>query len=186
MDQQIVNQLISQIASLEATVEGLRSGWFIIGASAITGVIGFLAALIPTTWIENRRAQREARAIRSALHAEVSAIAEIIRSRQYIEELKKGAAGEYQYLSVNVPADYFVVYKSNTAMLGLLDPTEAEQIVRFYHLIESVVQDVTPGGSLATGKGDRENFRVDAEFLEKAIEMADDLLSKGGAKPGAK
>lgn len=178
MDQDVATQLLAQMAELQAAVDGPSTGWFTIGAAAI----GFLAAMGSTVLVEHLRKKHETQTLLSSLVAEMSAMAEIIRARGYIEALREGASGQRDCLSVNVPNDYFIVYKSNTARLGLLKRQEASRIVYLYHLVESVVQDVIPGGTLYTGEAGQEGFRQDAEFLERALQIADELVAEHGSE----
>ncbi|KGE77407.1 hypothetical protein [Halomonas salina] len=189
MDEEMASQLMTQMAEIQASVDGPSTGWFTVGAA----VIGFMAAMLSTVLVEYLKRRHETRILRASLMAEISAMAEIIRSRRYIQALQDGAEMRRFRLGVNVPDDYFIVYKSNTARLGLLSAHEAKRIVRLYHLVESVVQDVTPGGVLhkggvvhdvaATGGGEvQEAFKQDVKFLEDALQLADELVGESGAK----
>lgn len=173
----MATQLLTQMAEVKAAVEQSSSLWSDLGPPAITGIVGFFAAFIPSVWLERRREKQQARTLRASLIAEISGMAEIIRARGYIEALREGVEGRRKTMSVNVPGDYFVIYKSNTARLGLLEPEEASRIVHLYHLIESVVQDVIPGGILYAGVGGQHGFQQDVDFLERALVLADELIS---------
>lgn len=177
MEQEVATQLLAQMAELQTAFEKSSSLWSDLGPPIITGIVGFFAALIPSVLLERRREKRQARTLRASLIAEISGMAEIIRDRGYIEALREGAEGRINTMSVNVPGDYFIIYKSNTASLGLLEPEEASRIVHLYHLIESVVQDVIPGGILYAGVGGQHGFQQDVDFLERALVLADELIS---------
>lgn len=187
MKQELAVQLLAQVAELRAIVDTQRSGWFTLGAAGLGGLFGLLASWIPIAWRESRRRKHDAQTIRASLVAEISAMTEIIRGRRYVEALTAAAAEvkkeQTVKFSVNVPADYFIVYKSNTSRMGLLDAHDAARIVYLYQLLESVVQDVTPGGILAEGLGGPEAFQEAVAFLERALEIADDLVAKYGAIP---
>ena len=187
MEQELAVQLFAQVAELRTIIDTQRSGWFTLGAAGLGGLFGLLASWIPIAWRESRRRKHDAQSIRASLVAEISAMAEIIRGRGYVKELRAAAdeAADCQAFtfSVKVPADYFIVYKSNTSKLGLLDAHDAARIVYLYQLVESVVQDVTPGGILAEGLGGPEAFQEAVAFLERALELADDLVAKYGAIP---
>lgn len=181
MDQELAAQLLAQMTELQTAVEESGSPWSDLGPPLITGILVFLAALIPTIWQERGRVKHQTKTLRASLIAEISALAEIIRSRRYLEDLRAGVDGERQTLTVNVPGDYFRVYKANLDKLGLLEPDEASRIVRLYQLIESVIQDVTPGGVLYTGEGGQKAFQQDLAFMERALELADHLVAEQSA-----
>lgn len=182
MEQDLATQLLTQMAELQATVDAQNSGWFTLGAAGLGGLFGLFASWIPIAWGERKRRQHDAKTLRSSLIAEISAMAEIIRARGYMKAFREGAAGQRADLSVNVPSDYFTVYKGNTARLGLLEPQEASRIVHLYHLVESVVQDVSPDGVLYSGAGGQEGFQQDLDFLERALDLADQLIDDHAAE----
>jgi hypothetical protein len=179
MEHDMTVQLLTQLAELRAIVEGQRSGWFTLAAAALAGSFGFLAAWVPNAFLEKKRRQHDAHSLRSALIAEMVAMSKIIRSRRYIEALRSASEAEgATRFSVNVPADYALVYKANVTKLGLLDAKDAACIVHSYKLLESVVQDVTSGGVLAEGLGYPEAYLQDAQYLETVLEAADDLARR--------
>ncbi|MBZ9574430.1 hypothetical protein [Modicisalibacter sp. MOD 31.J] len=182
MGEDTVAQILAQLAEIQASVDEPSTGWFTVGAA----VIGFLTAMLPTVLLEYLRRRHETRTLRASLSAEMAGISEIIRARDYVTELRKGAEDRPPTFQVNIPTDYFVVYKANTAKLGLLEPSEAKRIIRFYHLVESVIQDVTPGGILYEGKAKPDAFKQDADFLESALRLADEITSEPDANQGAK
>lgn len=173
MEQDLAIQLLAQMSEIQSSIDKTNTGWFTVGAA----IIGFIAAMLSTVLVEYIRRRHETKTLRASLVAEITGVAEIIRSRGYIDGLKEGAHGRLINYPVSVPSDYFPVYKANTARLGLLQPHEATLVVHFYHLIESVIQDVIPGGMLSNGQAGPEGFKQDAEFLERAMRIADDLAS---------
>ncbi|WP_022729425.1 hypothetical protein [Fodinicurvata sediminis] len=178
MEQELVSQLLMRVAELQATVESQKpSLWATLGPPAITGIVGFLAAIVPTAWLERRRVKHQAHTLRRSLIAEVSAICEIIRVRQYLEGLQAGAEGRISYFTVPIPEDYFRVYRANVDKLGTLDQEDAFRFVRFYQILESVIQDVTPGGVLYTGQGGTKGFKQAYVLMQSAVYIAEELIS---------
>lgn len=178
MEQELATQLLTQMAELQATVEARNTGWFTLGAAGLGGLFGLFASWIPTAWIESKRRQHDVETLRSSLIAEITAMAELIRSRRYLEGLQAGAEGRIPKMTVNVPGDYFRVFNANVSKIGLLESDEASRLVRLYQLIESVIQDVTPGGVLYTGVGGQYTFRHDLDILERALKLADELKAE--------
>lgn len=169
------------MTELKATVEDSGSLWVVALPAIITGTVGFLAAFIPAALLERRREIRQYRTLRASLIAEISAMSELMRSRGYLEDLQAGAEGGLPDLSVKVPSDYFKVFNANVDKLGLLEPEEASRIVQLYQLVESVIQDVIPGGILYTGEGGKETFQQDLAFLKRALDLADRLIADHAA-----
>lgn len=181
MEQELATQLLTQMAEVQATVEAQNSGWFTLGAAGLGGLFGLGASWIPTVWSESQRRQHDTETLRASFIAEITAMTELIRSRGYLKALQEGAEGRVSALKVNVPGDYFRVFKANLDRLGLLEPDEASRIVQLYQLIESVIQDVVPGGVLFTGEGGQRTFQHDLTFLERALALADQLIAEHAA-----
>ncbi len=55
--------------------------------------------------------------------------------------------------------------------------SEAGQVVRFHKLLAPVVQDVKPGGVLATSTTRSEDFKETADLLEAALEIGHRLIT---------
>lgn len=141
-------------------------------------------------WLEGRR---ERVGVRAALISEVVALAEVIRSRRYCEELAESAqtlrmrahastpfsAAEPESFQVSIPEQYNLIYRENATRLGCLDPAEAVDVVRFYQLVLAVVADMSEGGSLYEGTAAAANFVENRNMLLAALEIADRLAGGG-------
>ncbi|WP_313103831.1 hypothetical protein [Stutzerimonas nitrititolerans] len=146
--------------------------------TAVATVLVAVAAAIgsiTTGWLERRHRKR---AIAAALLAEVSALSAIIRRRNYREDLDEAAehvrlTGDCYQLTVPVPAHYCRVYAANLTAIGLLDPNQASKLVEFYQLVDSVVQDVSPGGVLASGTDSPADFIDAKDLLNDALAIAE-------------
>ncbi|MGE6661337.1 hypothetical protein ACQKEK_11420 [Pseudomonas sp. NPDC077408] len=143
--------------------------------AAIAAVIGS----ITTGWLER---WHQKRAITAALFAEVAALSIMIRTRRYREDLEKAAeevkSGEAISLAVPVPAHYCRIYTANLGSIGLLNPKQASELVHSYQLVDSVVQDVTPGGILASGSSDPTDFLDARDLLDRALSIGDSLATR--------
>ncbi|MEZ3136943.1 hypothetical protein ACBG90_19770 [Stutzerimonas kunmingensis] len=145
--------------------------------AAATVLVAVAAAIgsITTGWLERRHRKR---AIAAALLAEVSALSAIIRRRKYREDLDEAAehvrvTGDCYQLTVPVPSHYCRVYAANLTTIGLLDPDQASKLVEFYQLVDSVVQDVSPGGVLASGSDSAADFTDAKDLLNDALAIAE-------------
>lgn len=178
MEEELILNLINQVNELKVAVDSQGTKWW---HTLLTAVVAFLAALVPNAIMEWSRRRHESRILRSALAAEMFAISQIIRKRGYIDTMKQCAEhGDIVEFGINVPADYARVYRSSVTKLGLLNPKEAASIIYCYNLLESVIQDVIPGGVLASGMGGREAFLQDIEFLETVLHLTDEFVEIHG------
>ncbi|MCH5532854.1 hypothetical protein L6216_01545 [Pseudomonas syringae pv. syringae] len=127
---------------------------------------------------------REHNTVGRAICAEILALLDIIEERDFLADLENTE----QYFRVNpeaaavlyhVPvADHYCrVYAGNIQNLGYLEPGQAELIVRFYQMIDSVVRDVSSGGRLAEGTSDPQDYKDTGRILRKAVITARSLMS---------
>ena len=152
--------------------------WTTILVAVATGSTAAIGPVILGLWTR----RQEKKSVRAAILAEVSALAEIVRDRRYVETLltieqnlmlrRQGApfspsSVEGYTLQVAVPLDYNLMYRANSERLGSLKPQEASKVVYFYQLIQSVVVDVGPGGRAHDGSNDPLMFRETRLMLEK-------------------
>lgn len=130
-----------------------------IGPAIVTGVSTLLAGVGGTFGRDFFVARKERKTIRRALMAEINSMIDIATARGYRESLLQGVNGQLQSLEIQIPADYRPVFTANASKLGMLDERDAELIVRFHHCLDGIIQDVKPGGLLASGKGGMEMFQ---------------------------
>ncbi|MER2099478.1 MAG: hypothetical protein ABS977_21440 [Pseudomonas qingdaonensis] len=136
-------------------------------------------------WLWQRWQERAS--VRVAIIAEVMALSQIAEQRNYqaglfemanalraIPEEQRPPAS----LQVRVPEHYCRVYLANLEKLGYLPPDDAQLVVSFYQYIDSVVQDVTPGGLLHEGTSDPEAFAEAANVLQFAMDAAQKLSAR--------
>lgn len=172
----------------DATWLGILSGidWTTVLVVLATG----LSAAFGPAFMQWRAASNEQKAVRAALLAEVTALASVIRGRDYRGviskshlELCRSALGNgfgkgFATCEIPVPELYNLIYRQNIMHLGYLSPQEAADIVHFYQLIQAVVVDVSPGGALCEGTDDDEAFRQAIGLLDSALDIADRLAGK--------
>lgn len=159
--------------------------WTTVSVALITA----LSAAGGPYWIWHRQAARERASVRAALLAEVLALVELVELRGYAQGLREAEeyvrsspdseVGETRSLefSVNINDHYNRVYQANVTRLGGLSPHEANQIVRFYQMTDSVKSDVTAGGVLAKGSDNPVAFREAADLLDAAMMIGRELTA---------
>lgn len=164
---------------------------FVAAVSGFTGLAGASVSLV-LHYSEGARARKS---VRAALIAEVGALAYLLRENAYADEMEQNVQELQERLEtarrsnqnqvvamdyeVPVPENYNLIYRENVSRLGVLKPREAEQIVLFYQLLQSVKADVSPGGYLADGTVEVEKVESTIHMLRSALNLADQLSGKG-------
>ncbi|MGE8499089.1 MAG: hypothetical protein ACN6O6_16400 [Pseudomonas sp.] len=167
--------------------------WTTVFVAAITGATALIGALLTLT-LHLSEGRRERKSVRAALLAEVAALAHLMRENDYLEELKVDIGNlhlrlstarpfmsqtvEPLYYQIPVPETYNLIYRTNISRLGALKPVEAEQIVLFYQLLQSIIVDASPGGYLADGTHDLRKVESTIQMLSKALDLAFKLRAK--------
>lgn len=148
---------------------------------ALLGLLGTLLGGAGYVW----KRRQEVQAIRQGFRSEIGSLAEVIRLRRYIEDLREcareideGVHGEGASLGLEIPLDlssYRPVWTHYANRVGSLPRGEAEKVCRFYQLVDGVARDVSPGGVLHSGTPNSEDFRDAADLLERALTIADEI-----------
>jgi hypothetical protein len=128
--------------------------------SAVFGLIGVLLGG-GLRMLETHLARRaEAKALLSALVAEVEAVTRLTRHRRYYEiisdlhmksaQLVTDGKGEEECDTVvaSIPDAFFAVYDASLGKIGLLSPYHADRITRFYILARGVAVNYRPDSPL--------------------------------------
>lgn len=130
--------------------------------------------------------------IKASLVAEIAALVEITEYRGYLTNLQEvcdflqGASAGTNYLyRVQVPKHYSRIYQANSDRIGALDADTARKMVEFHQLIDAVVQDVVPGGTLYNG-GDLGAFTETTSILDRALQLGREILNDTNQVMGAK
>lgn len=130
---------------------------------------------------------KDRNAVRLALIAEITALADLIEIREYVKGLLEAAtaveaSGEGLTFTVVVPEGYNIVYRTHVTKLGTLRGHETMDVVRFYQLVDSAISDVSKEGALGIGSDNPEAFREAAEVLNQATALARSLNVKSSWK----
>ncbi len=142
--------------------------------AAFTSIVSLIVQLV----LRRLDSQRHTKSFQLAIMAEISALLSLIERRKYREALDRGIfdakvgslVNMPSLLSLNIQEDYCPVYYNNLDKIPLLDNNKAKEIVLFYALIASLVQDLRPGGVLNNPDySSSEAFKKDLEILDQAI-----------------
>lgn len=107
--------------------------------------------------------RRVARATLSALVAEVEAVQRLATHRGFKSDLHRladfarsriesGRPDDHvPFFNITMANDYFAIYKANIDRLGLLNPYQADRIVRFYTMASAVMENYRDGSPWQSG-----------------------------------
>jgi ribosomal protein S16 len=150
----------------------------------IGAIGGAIAAIVPNALMAKISSKERANSAKLQIYAEIKSTLEVERHRAYGENLSKvvasfkaGAIQRYSY-KVEVTEDRFPIYKANLQNLGLLNPLLQVKIVRFYQIVEAIVQDIKPGGLLNAAPVGVEPFEEVAKLLVEAKSIGTSILAE--------
>ncbi|MCT9370220.1 hypothetical protein [Acinetobacter baumannii] len=146
----------------------------------VTVIINFFIQLF-FKYKDNRSQQLS---IQLAIIAEIKALKKLIEQRKYVQDIQnivlylEKNRGYRTTLSLDIQENVFPVYSSNLDKIGQLSPKIAPQVVTFYALLSSILQDVKVGGLLSIREqGNYQNYKNIYDLLTNALEIADEIIS---------
>ena len=106
--------------------------------------------------------------------AEVEAMLNIIDKRKYREALESGIVVSHLTekglsLQIDIQENYCPIYYSNLDKISLLSKDKVKDVVQFYSILASLVQDVKPGGILNSEQPDTEDYQECLQLLNEAV-----------------
>jgi len=150
--------------------------------SVVAAIGGALAAYLPNYWLARHHRKEKTKSTAYQIHAELKATLALVEHRGYgsglkeiVEVLESKQMSSYG-LTVQIPDDRFLIYKNNLAHLGLLPPELQSKIVMLYQMMESISQDIKPGGFLNTPAGELKEFTEALELYENSVALANEVM----------
>lgn len=146
--------------------------------------VGAVAAYVPNAMLANKKRKSKILSTTHLIYAEVKAILQIERHRKYSESVAsiidafKAGRTANPYFKVELPEENFLVYKANIKNLGLLPVQQQVKIVQFYQIVESIVQDIKPGGLLNSQQLGIEPFEELLAMLRVAKCLGTEILAE--------
>lgn len=123
--------------------------------------------------------------LNKAIFAEIAALISISETRNFISYFNdaiKRLENNPELpvsLTVEIQDDYCLVYKNNIQRIGEIPVAKITDIVRFYSLVASFVQDIKPGGILNNGNNSGiAAFKESLAILEEALELGKKIIQK--------
>lgn len=145
----------------------------------VTVIINFFIQLF-FKYKDNRSQQLS---IQLAIIAEIKALKKLIEQRKYVQDIQnivlhlEKNRGYRTTLSLDIQENVFPVYSNNLDKIGQLSPIIAPQVVTFYALLSSILQDVKVGGLLSIHEqGNYQNYKNIYDLLTNALEIADEII----------
>lgn len=176
-------QLLEAVETIRV-IKGLfdtpQNEWLPVVAAIGGAFVGGVSSIIPNYLIELKKRRDENLNVRSALIAEVEALLTIIEHRKYLDSMRqveqalKNSGGTFKFC-VKVPDHYSRVYQSHIERIGVIDPRLASKIIRFHQLLDSIVQDIAPGGLIAEEGGSAEAFEQLVRIAEAAVTLGREI-----------
>jgi len=177
-----VKNLTETLKMLGELIESKPNEWLPLYAALGGAIAGAIASFFPTFMLERYREKKYSRRILASLLSEISALLEIVQHRGYhksikdkIEYLRTQPVGSTCSFTVHVPEHYSRIYQENCANIGAIDEFYSQKIVIFHQLIDSIVQDVEPGGIISSGAKIGAFEEIDIIFT-RAIQIGNELL----------
>ncbi|WP_051236108.1 hypothetical protein [Ottowia thiooxydans] len=174
-------EAVQVLQVVQTLFEKPQNQWLPVIAAIGGAFAGGFATLVPSYVLEERRRRHERTTVSNALLAEVRAIMAIVKQRKYVETfheisdtLKQSPEKKFQ-LRAQIPDHYSRVYQAHVERLGVLEPSFAAKIIEFHQLLESVVQDIAPGGLIAEEGGNLESYAQLVSLSNAAVELGDEL-----------
>lgn len=184
MDTKQLLEAIETIKVVKDLFDTQQNEWIPVIAAIGGALVGGLSTTIPNFLIEWKKRRDESFNVRSALIAEVNALLTIIEHRKYIDSMRSGAEhlrNEPNMMlkyCVKIPEHYSRIYQAHIERIGSIDPALAAKIIQFHQLLDSIVQDIAPGGIVAEEGGGAETFEQLIQIADTAVAIGRDITKK--------
>lgn len=151
--------------------------------SALGGAfVGAVAGIIPATILDWKKNRDKKKSVTLSLYSEIKANLEIYERRKYLStfrdivSLLESGSTETYLLKIEITDNRFPVYRSHVEKIGILDAELAVLVVRFYQLVDAIIQDVKPGGFLNTQVQGLDVYKEVLHLAETAINVGEQFL----------
>lgn len=134
--------VIEAIQSLRPVADHWQSAVAMLSGVAVGGLITYFTI----SRLERQRYDAEALSVAKSLETEISVLLDTVATRGYLpqldQQLEQGNAAFGSTLAaLPISENYAQVYRSLLPKIGLLHKDYASKVVRFYQLVDTVVQD---------------------------------------------
>ena len=174
MNQQDLTVVLDAISKLQP------NEWIPVISALGGALIGGLVTFFPTKYLEDRKQKLFVLQVRNCIIAEISSLVMIIENRKYVEAIEEAVAHlqdnptSTYTLHADIPNHYSHIYQEQCRNLGVLDRTVARDIIKFYQLIDAVVQDMKPEGTFSKHPS-LEAYAESLEMFRLAVKIGKSL-----------
>ena len=172
-------ELLKAINEIKETLSNQSNEWLAVYAAIGGAFVGAISTYFPTLFIEKHKVKSTSNSIKVALVTEVEVILNLIEARSYlsgiqeiINKLEQNPELTHSY-QVDVPPHYSRIYQTHVSNLGLLDPKLVKDIVSFYQLLDAIIQDIKPGGTIGGNFVGLDHFKELHKMMSLAIKVGD-------------
>lgn len=176
-------QAVEHLKTIKPLFESDVNAYGIACISIVAAIVGAMAGYLPNMWLTRHHRQEKTKSTAYQIHAEIKATVTLAEHRGYgkglleIVELLKNGSLKSHSLTVQIPDDRFLVYKANLAQIGLLPPKLQAKIVMLYQMMESISQDMKPGGFLNTPPAELSEFTEALAIYESSKVLAQEVMA---------
>ena len=178
------DSLASAILEAAKVLQSGSNPWIPVWSAILGAFAGGAVSLFPQMLLERIRVKNKARAVQSAIYAEISGLLDTIDERGYVEAFR-ASLDDYDdsetdgavRLAIDTPPHYNRIYSTLSEDLGNLDQLEVREIVLFYQKIDSIVQDLKPDSVFSDGLP-KEILEADLRLLESAVALGQRMLRR--------
>lgn len=193
MDTLAPEELLHYVRIVRELIElvGGSNPWIPLWSTIAGALLAYIPLGIGGWW----RARRATQSVQAALVAEISYMVGIIELRGYLKDFIKTHeelvninrrdqtfhqengthfTEHSETIKIVIPDDYNKIYKAHLDKIGTLPPKVATEVVTFYGLIDSVVQDMKPEGVLSC-QGYAEQYQEAIHLMQEALKIANKI-----------
>jgi hypothetical protein len=185
MDTEQLLEAAKTISIISSLFQDKPNEWLPVVAAVGGAFVGGIFGVIPTFLSDKRKERRDRRSLTCALLSEIESIVEIIERRKYVEAIEaaiddlKGGRAKLVKLTFTISPDYARIYNSCHDRIGVLDRDVATRVIKFHHLIESIILDVSANSHAAINGGGLEIYEELNQIFSEALNVAKCLTKSG-------
>ncbi|MDZ4259124.1 MAG: hypothetical protein U0974_01225 [Gemmatimonadales bacterium] len=158
--------------------------WDTILPTMVGGLLAIGGGFAGTAFTSNVERRNRRKAVAGAIGGEIGALIEICEFRRYLEGFDALIAhgertGEEQGFGLAVRQNYFVVFDAHVASVGSLPPAMARDVVRFYVMAKSFLEDAVDAieGSIPPGEA-LQRLRTTRSLLDEILGLGRVLVTR--------
>lgn len=186
MEDNSINQLLSSVEIISAIKPLFASqNPYLPVYSALGGAfVGAISSIIPNMILESIRYKKEAKALTLQVYSEIKSTVQIFEYRGYLEHVSEVIRnienGEYttDRFTIHFPDKRHTVFEAVLPKLGTIDIQLQIKFIAFYQSVESIIQDVKPGGYMNSQECNLKDFKDLLSLGRRVIKNGKDIMAE--------